>query len=279
MSFQFFPWYTGDYIRDTRHLTPMRHGVYLLLLAHCWDQKGPVPLDEQESAGIANCRSADEIEALRYILTRYFVRMDDGWYNQRMTEEIAKAEAISEGRRKGGFEKARRQRDALRHAQALLKQSTSNASAGTPTPTPTPIKDLNHVPFGPTGLRECASNVDAPVADPVDKSETYSVPPCPTAEIVKRYHDRLPMLPAVEVLSEQRKRHIAARWRQVCADEKLDRQAGIDWFDDFFAHVAKSDFLTGKTKPKEGRRPFAASLDWLMGAEKFVLVYEGKYHR
>ena len=82
MSFAYMPLYTGDYLRDTRHLTPMKHGVYLLLLAHCWDQKGPVPLDEQEAAGIANCRSADEIDALRYILNRYFVRMNDGWHSR-----------------------------------------------------------------------------------------------------------------------------------------------------------------------------------------------------
>src|SRR3974390_1559534 len=79
MSFAFLPMYTGDYLRDTRHLTPMRHGVYLLLLFHCWDQRGPLPHDEQECAGIANCRSADEIDALRYVLSRFFVKLDDGW--------------------------------------------------------------------------------------------------------------------------------------------------------------------------------------------------------
>jgi uncharacterized protein YdaU (DUF1376 family) len=102
MSFAYMPLYTGDYLRDTRHLTPLRHGVYMLLLMHCWDSKGPVPLDEQEAAGIANCRSADEIAALRYILDRHFVRMDDGWYNKRMAEEIAKAERLSTTRSAAG---------------------------------------------------------------------------------------------------------------------------------------------------------------------------------
>lgn len=95
MSFAFLALYTGDYLRDTRHLTPLKHGIYLLLLIYCWDTRGPVPLDEQEAAGIANCRSADEIEALRYVLERYFVRCDDGWYNERMVKEVSKAEALS----------------------------------------------------------------------------------------------------------------------------------------------------------------------------------------
>lgn len=88
--------FTGDYLKDTRHLTPQKHGIYLLLLIHCWDTRGPVPLDEQECAGICNCRSADEIDSLRYVLKRYFTRMDDGWYNERMVKEIEKAEALSQ---------------------------------------------------------------------------------------------------------------------------------------------------------------------------------------
>ena len=88
------PFYTGDYLRDTRHLSPLKHGIYLLLLMHCWDSKGPLPLDEHECAGIANCRSHDEIESLRYILQQFFTKAEDGWYNNRMQREIERAEAI-----------------------------------------------------------------------------------------------------------------------------------------------------------------------------------------
>jgi uncharacterized protein YdaU (DUF1376 family) len=102
MSFAFMAVYTGDYLRDTRHLTPMKHGVYLLLLMHSWDQKGPLPLDEQECAGIANCRSADEVEALRYILKKYWIRMDDGFYNKRLQREIERAGEISTKRAGAG---------------------------------------------------------------------------------------------------------------------------------------------------------------------------------
>ena len=123
------PFYTGDYFRDTRHLTPLKHGVYLLLLAHCWDSRGPLPLDEQECAGIANCRSADEVDSLRYVLGKFFVRMDDGWYNRRMQLEIERAESISRARSESG----------KRGYQAKAKQlpSKSQASASTPTTTTT----------------------------------------------------------------------------------------------------------------------------------------------
>lgn len=128
MSFAYLALYTGDYLRDTRHLTPLRHGVYFLLLMHCWDSRGPVPLDEQESAGIANCRSADEIDALRYVLNKYFVRMDDGWYNSRMQREIERAQAISSARSHAGFKGY--------EAKAKQLPSKSQASATTPPPPP-----------------------------------------------------------------------------------------------------------------------------------------------
>ena len=142
MSFKFCPIYTGDYLRDTRHLTPAKHGIYLLLLFYAWDQKGPLPLDEQECAGIAHCRSADEIESLRYILAKYFVRMDDGYYNKRMQVEVERSEALSQARseagRKGYVSKSRQD---LREGQASAKQVLSNCLASAkqvPLPSPSP---------------------------------------------------------------------------------------------------------------------------------------------
>jgi uncharacterized protein YdaU (DUF1376 family) len=149
VSFAFMPVYTGDYLRDTRHLSPLKHGVYFLLLMHCWDQRGPLPVDEQECAGIANCRSADEVESLRYVLERFFTRLDDGWYNKRMSEEVAKADQLSGIRRENGHKGAQ-----IREARRLARQATardpskpqasakqvpskSMAVAGTLTTTPT----------------------------------------------------------------------------------------------------------------------------------------------
>jgi uncharacterized protein YdaU (DUF1376 family) len=129
MSFSYMALFTGDYLRDTRHLTPMRHGIYLLLLMHCWDQKGPLPLEQQECAGIANCRSHDEIDGLIYILNKYFVKMDDGWYNRRIQAEIERAESISHARSEAG----------RRGYQAKAKQLPNKSKASVSTPTPTPI--------------------------------------------------------------------------------------------------------------------------------------------
>jgi uncharacterized protein YdaU (DUF1376 family) len=145
------PLFTGDYLRDTRHLTPMRHGVYLLALMHCWDSKGPLPLDEQEQAGICNCRSSDEVEALRYVVSRYFVKMDDGHYNKRIAEEVARAELWGQKSRAGGLNSAQARRDKARRGAAAkanepplnhpstILQTVVQGSSVSPSPSPSPI--------------------------------------------------------------------------------------------------------------------------------------------
>ncbi len=157
MSFAYLALYTGDYLRDTRHLSPMKHGIYLLLLMHCWDQKGPVPLDEQEAAGIANCRSQDEIEALRYVLARFFTRMDDGFYNHRMQKEIERAESISHARSdagRKGYEARSKQLPSK--SQAIAKQ------VHLPPPPPPSLSPPPASPSTPQGQKQNTSALTAP---------------------------------------------------------------------------------------------------------------------
>lgn len=164
MSFAYWAVYTGDYLRDTRHLSPMKHGIYLLLLMHCWDQKGPIPLDEQEAAGIANCRSTDEIEALRYVLSRFFTRMDDGFYNHRMQKEIERAESISHARSEAGrrgYEAKSKQLPSKCLASAKqVHLSPPPSPSLSPSPPPTPERQKQN-----TSALTAPSDVDPQVWD------------------------------------------------------------------------------------------------------------------
>ena len=143
MSFSYLPLFTGDYLRDTRHLSPLKHGIYLLALMHCWDSKGPLPLDEQECAGICNCRSADEVEAMRYVIDRYFVRMEDGHYNKRMAEEVAKSERLSGQFRQAGLKSAEVRREKARtgtrtKVEGRLKVGSALVEPRLVSPSPSP---------------------------------------------------------------------------------------------------------------------------------------------
>lgn len=279
MSFAYMPLYTGDYLRDTRHLSPLRHGVYLLALMHCWDSKGPMPLDEQECAGICNCRSSDEIEALRYVMIRYFVRMDDGHYNKRMADEVVKADLWSQKSREGGLKSAIARRSKARSEPPFNHPSTVvEGGSVSPSPSPSPSLDLSeaHEPKGSCAL----STVDdvRPPDKPAKKANSYKVPNCPYEDIIDMYHDELAVLPRSPLRNDLRDRLMRTRWAEVCAADKLGKEDAMAVLRDYFRIVSQSKFLTGRVKPANNdRKPFMADLEWLMRPSNFVKVCEGKY--
>lgn len=259
MSFAYLPLFTGDYLRDTRGLSPLRHGVYLLALVYCWDSKGPMPLDEQECAGICNCRSGDEVEALRFVLGRFFVRMDDGHYNKRIAEEVAKSERLSATLSEAGLKGVEAKRAKARAGARAKANATLKGRSVSPSPSPSLSQEIQE----PTAL--------------VAEATPQRRPACPTEALIALYHEHLPMLPRVEVVNDSRKRHLSSRWREVVLDKDIAsaddiRSAAIDWFAWFFCHASKSRFLTGKVKN------WKADFDFLMTPSKFAKVVEGSYH-
>ncbi len=211
LSFAYMPFFTGDYIRDTRHLSPLKHGIYFLLLMHCWDQKGPLPLDDQECAGIANCRSADEIDALRYVMGRYFIKMDDGWYNARMQKEIEKSENISRARSEAGF----------KGYQARAKQVPTKRQANakhlhlTPSPSPslssTPSPKSEALALTPPGIR---ADAQLPVIEiPLNDKTGFGI----NAAMVKEFEGLYPAVDVMQTLREIR------GWNRANPDKRKTR--------------------------------------------------------
>lgn len=113
------------------------------------------------------------------------------------------------------------------------------------------------------------------------------VPPCPYDALIDLYEQTLPMCPTIRrglFKDGKRAEAMRARWVWVMtgtqevgehAGQRMatTREEGIAWFGKFFAHVAESDFLTGR-----GGR-WTADLEFLMTASKFAAVLEGRYHR
>jgi hypothetical protein len=90
-------------------------------------------------------------------------------------------------------------------------------------------------------------------------------------KVVDLYHECLPTLPRCLILSEARKRAINARWREVADNARAPPDVALKAFRDLFTVVSRSDFLMGK------KTKFVASLDWLMKADNFAKVVEGRY--
>jgi uncharacterized protein YdaU (DUF1376 family) len=108
-----FPFYMGDYLAKTSHLSQAEHGAYLCLLLYYYSNKRPISHNRRYSI----CRAFAEQEqaACDSVLAEYFTLEGDVWINDRVEEELLKSQDISEKRAKA--------------AQSRYKQVQSNCNA------------------------------------------------------------------------------------------------------------------------------------------------------
>lgn len=120
-----------------------------------------------------------------------------------------------------------------------------------------------------------------PTSDEVGSAQPAAdhLPVCPHQEIIKLYGKHLPTLPQPRAWEGQRANNLRARWRWVLTAKNrkgdrysTDAASALAFFDRFFGYVAASDFLTGR----DGKWP-GCDLAWLVKAENFAKVIEGKY--
>jgi uncharacterized protein YdaU (DUF1376 family) len=97
MSRAWMPLYWGDYLRDTRDLSTLQHGAYLLLMAHYWQHAG-LPNDEKQLAAIVGL----SLKAWRTIAPAIAAKFQKDWRHKRIDAEIAKTERAIAQRRQAG---------------------------------------------------------------------------------------------------------------------------------------------------------------------------------
>ena len=122
------------------------------------------------------------------------------------------------------------------------------------------LEDIS--PDGDTSPED--SGNDQPEDD--DEGKRVQFPPnCPVQKIVDLYHEVLPELPQVKILTDARRTSIRNRWQQDA------RHQSLDFWERYFKTVRKSDFLMGRVKE------WKADIDFLTKAQKFAKVIEGQY--
>lgn len=126
-------------------------------------------------------------------------------------------------------------------------------------------------------IGEEKASVGKPTVDKPAKSKPV-FPDCPYSEIIELYHQTLPTLPQMIVVNPTRESHIKARWRDFYAQGDFkDKEGGLECFRWLFADkVGKSKFLMGYVNGG-GRKPFVATLDWIVNSNNFAKIIEGKY--
>jgi len=122
--------------------------------------------------------------------------------------------------------------------------------------------------------------ISPPDGEPEQKADK-KLPGCDHKSIVELYHQLLPTMRRVEVWNDTRAGYLRQRWREVAVElsetKEITHADVLTWWEEFFKHVSKSKFLTGKINDKSGRT-FVADLEWIIKPSNFAKIVEGKYH-
>lgn len=238
----FYDFNIGDYAKKTQHLTNEEDLAYRRALDMYYDTEKPLL-----SGGLATLSRRLRVDetALKNVLEEFF---PDG-INKHADEKIAEYYAY------------------------LSKQSANGKRGGRPKhkgnkPTDNPpitqaLPTDNPPPNQPLTTKPLTTNQEL-------KAIAIGKPNCPHQEIINLYHEILPTSPVIRDWTPARAAALKARW-----NEGVDRQT-LDYWRRLFEYIAGIPFLNGKVA-SNGRKPFFISLDWLVKAENFAKVREGRY--
>jgi uncharacterized protein YdaU (DUF1376 family) len=251
----YYQFHIGDYKSHTHHLSLIEDLAYRRLLDHYYLHEAPIK--QRDIARQIGMR--DHEQEVLTVLDEFFISAEDGFIHPRADAEIAKFKEFAEAGKRGA---------AKRWAKGGDGEAISPPNAP-------PIATINHKPITNNQVN---TNICPPDGEPETKD---GLPTCDHKTIVELYHQHLPTLRRVEVWNDTRKGYLKQRWREVAVDlaktDTVTSEVMLNWWADFFQHIGKSKFLTGKVNSRDGRA-FVADLEWIIKPTNFAKIIEGKYH-
>lgn len=247
----------GDYHKKAGRLTMLQHGAYTLLMDAIYDrEKFPTA---EEAIDWCWASTQDEIDAVLFVLRKFFIETRDGCVQNRIQEELDEyhelCEKNAENGKKGGRPKGSKNnpkkptgnpeetQSVNKKTQPVVLETQSKPKESDPNP--------NHEPL--TTNHEPSKNI-------------------PYQLIVDKYHECCTNLPQVKILTDKRKTKIRTFWN---AKEK---HQDIGFYEKYFTFVNQQDFLIGNVGVNgERQKAWKADLEWLMNINNLAKVIEGKY--
>jgi uncharacterized protein YdaU (DUF1376 family) len=114
----------GDYAKKAGRLSMLQHGAYTLLIDACYDREQFPTRDEAIDWSWAS--STAEIEAVDFVLSKFFTLVDGRYVQQRIEEEIANYNGTSETNRRIASEREAKRRAALTDRARSVNEAPPN---------------------------------------------------------------------------------------------------------------------------------------------------------
>jgi len=99
----------GDYAKKAGRLTMLQHGAYTLLLDSCYDRERFPTLDEAIEWTWASTK--EEVEAVTFVLKKFFLLEGDLYVQNRIREELANYHSNSETNKRIAIERETKRRE------------------------------------------------------------------------------------------------------------------------------------------------------------------------
>jgi len=261
--------------------TPEACWAAVLLWCASWHQvpAGSIPDSDQWQAKQAGYVARGKVDkawdSVRSGALRNWVKCSDGRLYHPVIAEKAKAAWHEKQSQRARTEAARKAREAARqsllHAMSQPQSQTPQKSV-TETVTASKgegegegegegieIQRPSLLPQAPAFPPESRPD-DAPQLSLVTPAPTppKGPPDCPHQAVLALWAEVLPAMPQHNpaMWRGARADHLRARWRETAAEKRWATEAdGLAYLRRLFGYVGQSEFLTGRTKPREPGRP------------------------
>lgn len=260
------PLYVADYLADTRRLTTLEHGAYMLLIMDYW-RNGGLPVDDERLGRIAGLSSSEWL-CVRIAIAPLF---HGDWKHKRIDAELKRASEKSDKAR-GSANNRWKDKQKVHHAKAMPTHSEGNANAMLSQPQSELKKEKTYVSGDANAYANaCVPNNPLP-AEKIARNGH-------TAEMHRllrfageQWNDLASSLklPAIDEIKSgsQRERHLLARLRELEENYCSDPEAGVRAL---LAKIRGSPYLRGEVNT------FRCTFDWVINASNFQKIMEGNY--
>ncbi len=107
------------------------------------------------------------------------------------------------------------------------------------------------------------------------------IPACPFDKVIAAYHDKLPELPKVRLLTDKRKKALSKFWTFVLTSKKSDgspragnQAEALTWIGEYFSRASHNDFLMGRAGRTAEHKDWQCDIDFLLTERGLTQVIE-----